>query len=210
MSNIVCTIVFLIIKVANKLGSHLANLMYPLFIKGALIYHHVIFNPSKTSFIGKTKINIGKNAKVILGDGFSCLSGIDNSIDMTGGSKINVKDGATLIIGSNTGITNTIIQCHDKIIIGNKVKIGAGTMIFDTDFHSLDWRDRNDGSDIEKRKKSPVIIEDLAFIGAHCIILKGVTIGEKSIIGAGSVVSRNVPSGEIWAGNPAKFIKIIK
>ena len=210
MSNTVCKVVFIIIKLANKVGSNLTNLIQPLFVKGALAYHHVIFNPSKTSFIGKTKINIGKNTNVILGDGFTCSSGINNSIDMTGGSKINVKDGASLIIGSDTGITNTIIQCYEKIVIGNKVKIGAGSMIFDTDFHSLDWRDRNDKSDIEKRKKSPVIIEDLAFIGAHCIILKGVTIGEKSIIGAGSVVSRNVPSGEVWAGNPAKFIKTIK
>lgn len=52
-------------------------------------------------------------------------------------------------------------------------------------------------------------IKDNAFIGAHSIILKGVTIGEKSIIGAGSVVARDVPDGEIWAGNPAKFIKNI-
>ena len=60
---------------------------------------------------------------------------------------------------------------------------------------------------LQKKRNAPVVIKDLAFIGMHSIILKGVTIGEKSIIGAGSVVSKDVPDGEIWAGNPARFIK---
>ena len=53
----------------------------------------------------------------------------------------------------------------------------------------------------------PVVIRDGAFIGAHSIILKGVTVGEKSVVGAGSVVTRSIPDGEIWAGNPARFIR---
>ena len=52
-----------------------------------------------------------------------------------------------------------------------------------------------------------MIIEDNVFIGAHSTILKGVTIGQNSIIGACSVVTKNIPPNEIWAGNPAKFIK---
>ena len=56
----------------------------------------------------------------------------------------------------------------------------------------------------------PVVIKDGAFIGAHCIILKGVSIGEKSVVGAGSVVTKSIPDGEIWAGNPAKFIRRIE
>lgn len=60
-----------------------------------------------------------------------------------------------------------------------------------------------------KRASAPVIIEDNAFIGARSIILKGVTIGANSIIGAGSVVTKSIPANEIWAGNPAKFIRKI-
>ena len=59
----------------------------------------------------------------------------------------------------------------------------------------------------EDIRSKPVKICKGAFIGAGSYILKGVTIGEKSIVGAGSVVTKDIPSGEIWAGNPAKFIR---
>ena len=106
-------------------------------------------------------------------------------------------------------MSNTAIHCHKSITIGNCVNFGGGVMIFDTDFHSLDWKDRQDGTDIAKRAIAPVVIDDYVFIGADSIILKGVHIGEKSIVGAGSVVSKDIPAGEIWAGNPARFIKRI-
>jgi acetyltransferase-like isoleucine patch superfamily enzyme len=85
--------------------------------------------------------------------------------------------------------------------------VGGGTKIYDTDFHWLEFEKRisEPGG-----KTAPVIIKDGAFIGAHCIILKGVSIGEKSIVGAGSVVTKSIPDGEIWAGNPAKFIKRVE
>lgn len=56
---------------------------------------------------------------------------------------------------------------------------------------------------------SKVTIEHDAFIGAGCIILKGITIGACSVVGAGSVVTKNIPTGQVWAGNPAKFIRNI-
>ena len=60
------------------------------------------------------------------------------------------------------------------------------------------------------KKKSPVIINNNVFIGAHSIILKGVTIGENSIIGACSLVTNDIPANEIWGGNPARRIKTLK
>lgn len=122
---------------------------------------------------------------------------------------IYVKRGKTMTIGANVGISNSTIICDKKINIEDNVFIGADVKIYDTDFHSLDYNKRiNIESDIPVSK--PVTIKKGSFIGAHSIILKGVTIGEHSIIGAGSVVTKSVPDGEIWAGNPAKFIKKVE
>lgn len=119
-----------------------------------------------------------------------------------------VDKGARLIIGDNLGISQAAIVCHSSITIGNNVKIGGGASIYDTDFHSIDPDLRaNSKTDFAHKVKSPVIIDDNVFIGAHAIILKGVTIGANSIIGSGSVLTKSVPANQIWAGNPAKFIR---
>lgn len=198
---------FILMKVFSKMGGVILDCFCDWYVKGCLLYHHVDFSPSQLRVTGFARINIGKGCLVKIGDDCALCSGASHGIETTSGSKINVKDGAQLVIGQHTGMTNVTIQCHQSVTIGDYVNIGAGCMIFDTDFHSLDWRDRKDGTDIAKRKKSPVVIKDLAFIGAHSIILKGVTIGEKAIVGAGSVVAKDVPDGEVWAGNPARLIK---
>lgn len=114
--------------------------------------------------------------------------------------------GGALQIGNNVGMSNTTIVCHDQVIIEDDVRIGGSTKIYDTNFHSLDVEERL-GRKSETVKTAPVRIKKGAFIGAHCIILKGVTIGESSIIGAGAVVTKDVPDGEIWGGNPARFLR---
>jgi len=121
-----------------------------------------------------------------------------------------VNKNALLKIGDNVGISGTVIVCSKEIIISDNVKIGGNTCIYDTDFHSLHAEDRNQiHEDISKINKKSVFIDKNVFIGAHVTILKGVHIGENSIVGACSVVSKDIPSNEIWAGNPAKFIRVI-
>lgn len=117
-----------------------------------------------------------------------------------------VMNGGILILEEGSGISNSSIYCVKSIRIGKNVFIGADCKIFDTDFHSLYLSERISGSD-QGMKSAPIVIEDGVFIGAASIILKGVHIGRESIIGAGSVVTTNVPPFEVWAGNPAKFIK---
>lgn len=115
---------------------------------------------------------------------------------------IVVKENAKLVIDDDSGISNSAIYCAQEIQIGKKVSIGGDCKIYDTDFHSIHLSERNTNV-----KSSPVIIKDGVFIGTGAIILKGVTIGTESVIGAGSVVTKNIPDYEVWAGNPAKFIK---
>ena len=114
-----------------------------------------------------------------------------------------------IIIGNNVGMSNSVICSQTKVEIEDYVLLGGGVKIYDTDFHSLNFQKRVRFDVDNDRRSLPVLLKKYAFIGAGSIILKGVTIGEKSIIGAGAVVVSDVPDGQIWAGNPARFIKDI-
>jgi acetyltransferase-like isoleucine patch superfamily enzyme len=147
-------------------------------------------------------------AHVFIGENFKMNNGAKYSdAGLNGKCRIEVRDNAVLTIGNNVGMSDTTITCHEKITIGNNVLLGVGSQIRDTNNHSLNPQDRLTGLDWEKKKTAPIVIKDNVFIGANCFILKGVTIGENAIIGACSVVTKNIPANEIWAGNPIKFIK---
>ncbi len=112
-------------------------------------------------------------------------------------------------IGNNSGVTSAIISSRTRIKIGNHVMVGGSVKIFDHDFHSLDFLHRRKGGGDRKHVKSDaVIIDDDVFIGANSIILKGVHIGARSIVGAGSVVTcSSIPPDSLVIGNPA-IIKV--
>lgn len=162
------------------------------------------------STIGIPYIMVSLGGKLKIGHNFVMNNGITgNPIGCYNPCTLFVGPNAVLSIGNYVGISQTAIICHQEITIGNNVNIGGGTSIYDTDFHSLSPLIRNSQEDQKLKKNSPVRICDNVFIGAHCIILKGVTIGKNSIIGAGSIVTKSIPDNQIWAGNPAKFIKNI-
>lgn len=144
---------------------------------------------------------------------------LGNSVTISGGSKFNPLAGnsestllaypsAIIKIGDNTKISNAIVISHSSVSIGANVLIGSGCRIIDSDFHSLDAEKRINGS-VKAAISKEIVIGEHAFIGAYTLILKGVKVGKKSIIGAGSVVTKSIPDFEIWAGNPARFIKSI-
>jgi acetyltransferase-like isoleucine patch superfamily enzyme len=114
---------------------------------------------------------------------------------------------AVLEIGDNFGMTGGTLCAAEHISIGNNVAIGANSTVIDTDFHPLNSELRR--IDPQGAKTAPIYIEDDVFIGMNCLILKGVTIGKSSVIGAGSVVTKEIPAGVIAAGNPAQIIKVL-
>lgn len=121
---------------------------------------------------------------------------------------IHVNKNAKLIIGDRVALSNSTIVCTNRIEIEDNVFIGGDCNIYDTDFHPIDASERINNR-LDKVKTAPILIKRGSFIGAHSIILKGVTIGENAIIGAGSLVSKDIPDNEIWAGNPIKKIRKI-
>lgn len=144
------------------------------------------------------KLRIGKNVTLNSYGGHSWCSFC----------KFVVLKNADLTIGNNTGLNGVMIFCSTKVTIGNDVKIGGNTRITDTNHHSLDFIIRRDvKKDAENAISSPVEIGNDVFIGANCYIGKGVSIGDRTIIAAGSVVIKSIPSDCIAGGNPAKVIR---
>lgn len=153
----------------------------------------------------KGAITIGCNVK-LTARFLTNTAGISNPI------LLETLDNGFIEIGNDSGLTSTIISARTRVTIGSFVKIGANVRLFDHDFHALDSSLRRNGSTDRKNVKTvEIIVEDDVFIGANSIILKGVRIGQGSIIGAGSVVAlRDIPPFSRVAGNPARIVGQVK
>lgn len=177
-------------KVFNYLQLKRKHVKY----KRNLVIHGLLF------LHGHGNIDIGEEVIITSSSNY-------NPTDGSNLTHLSTKENGKLIIGDRCGLSNCAITASKEVIIEAGVLIGSGVFISDTDHHELRAEDRknNTGNILS----APIKIEKDVFIGARSIILKGVTIGEGSVVGAGSVVTKDIPAGEIWAGNPAKFIKKI-
>lgn len=164
--------------------------------------------PETLNLDGRLKLVCSKNPDIIFGKNVVICSGVE--ANPGGGGQKNtlftVNEGARLVIDDGAGISNSTIVVNDNVYIGKNVNIGVNCIIYDTDMHAVDYKDR---MLCENTKTAPVKILEGAWICGHSIILKGVTIGEKSVVAAGSVVTHDIPANELWGGNPAKFIRKI-
>lgn len=191
--------------------------LYPIFKVRIFIinfYNKILLSNYKVNYGINLKINgriyIKSLGNLKIGD--NCIINSSKNINPIGGdiiSRLIVQENAMLHIGNNVGISNSTIYCVNKITIEDNVWIGGGCKIWDSDFHSIDPNIRLFQNDSNINTK-PINIKERAFIGGLSIILKGVTIGKNSVVGAGSVVTKDIPENEIWAGNPAKFIRKLK
>lgn len=144
----------------------------------------------------KSSVTIGSNCG-FRSDFTSNLVGLNRKCIIT-----TLRSGSEVIIGNNSGFSGTVIAAAGSIKIGNNVLCGANTTITDYDWH---------GIEPDKRRTAPgpkrVVIEDNVWLGLNSVVLKGVTIGKNSVIGANSLVTKDIPENVIAAGNPCKVIK---
>lgn len=153
-----------------------------------------------------------ESGKIIIGDNVTINSASwANPIGVGDRTYFQLLNDAMVKIGNNCGISNAAFTCASEIVLEDNVLVGSGCRLYDTDFHALDYSERIKGNyPGAPIKTKPIYIGEGAFIGAGTYILKGVNIGKHSIIGAGSVVTKSIPENEIWAGNPARFVRKIE
>ena len=118
-----------------------------------------------------------------------------------------MSQGARIVIGNDVGMSGGTICAAQSVTIGEGALLGANVTIADTDFHpTASTARRYSRKDVAI---APIQIEENVFVGTGCFVLKGVTIGANSIIGAGSVVTKSIPANVIAAGNPCRPVKHI-
>ncbi len=116
-----------------------------------------------------------------------------------------LRQGAIISIGNGSGFSGTVISAAERISIGSNVLCGANVTITDTDWHHLD----SSLEGVELVPSAPVVIGSNVWLGMNVIVLKGVSIGKNSVIGANSLVSTDIPENVIAVGQPAKVVKKI-
>ena len=194
---------------------NLLNKIYTNIIK--IKYKNKVFFGNKLVVMGKIPyFKLPKNGKVVLGENIILNSDIKNSnTALTYRCKFVTGYDGIIEIGDNTMINGSCIVSYLHVKFGKNCQIASSTLISDTDFHPIDSVARK--AQVEGRefsfdmvKKEKIDIGDNVWIGWNCTILKGVLIGDNSVIAAGSVVLRgNYPPNSLIAGNPAKVVKVL-
>ena len=201
-----------------RISRKLKIFYYKRFNKLKFTLSAVEFGKNLTA-ICKIYLYLGENARVTIGSNCTITSGEGiNPLCRTQRAMIYAEPNARITIGNDTGMSSPCIWAKTSIKIGDNVKIGGDCILLDTDAHNLDWKIRrsteiaSNGQTIDCASASsmPIVIEDDVMIGTRCIILKGVTIGARSVIAAGSIVTKSIPADCIAGGNPAKMIKTLE
>lgn len=162
---------------------------------------HFVGVPVITTVKNST-IEIGKNTVVVSRSAAHPMGLYHRSFIRT------LRAGAKIKIGKNVGMSGVSICCMSSIEIEDNVGIGANTTIIDNDFHPMDTTiPKTEWDNHEYIKTKPIRIEHDALIGMNVLIKKGVVIGHHAVIGAGSIIVKDVPPYSVYAAPPAVMIK---
>ena len=188
-------------RITNEMRRLLA---YP-YIRCAFAYHGISWG-KRWRILGMPIVQRHRSSEIILGNGLSIRSWPRTNPLVPHHPVVFAtrKPGAVIRVGDNCGFSGTTFVADERIELGNRVQIGSNASLVDTDFHPLTPKER--ARDFNAGAAAPIEVNDKVFIGMDSLILKGVTIGQGSVVGAGSVVSQDVPPRTVVAGNPAEVV----
>jgi len=174
--------------------------IYSSFISNIIISFKGIGSGKGNTFFGIPCFHRYPFSKILIGN--KCTFRSDHTSNLIGVNHkciLSTHDEKAIIkIGDKCGFSGVSIGAAKEIIIGNNVLCGANVVITDFDWHL----------DISNTQPKTVIIHNNVWIGLNTVILKGVEIGENTIIGASSLVVNNIPANVIAGGNPCKVLKV--
>jgi acetyltransferase-like isoleucine patch superfamily enzyme len=188
-----------------KVGNELRRRGAAPWLRLAFAAHGVAWG-KRWRIFGMPRLQLHRGSALVLGDGLELRSWPASNPLMPNHPVVFATRSAHAVIkvGVDCGFTGGTVVAAERIEIGDRVLVGANATIMDTDFHPLDPAQRR--ADINAGASAPVFIEDDVFIGMNAVILKGVRLGAGCVVGAGSVVSKDVAAGATVAGNPAKVV----
>jgi carbonic anhydrase/acetyltransferase-like protein (isoleucine patch superfamily) len=161
-------------------------------------------------FVGTPIIDLRKNARAVLGDGV-VLNSSNRGYHAAMASPVKLmadRAGAVISIGSRTRLNGATVHAWNRITIGDNCLVAAGVQIFDANGHALAPSHPADRLFVADEPR-PIRIEDNVWLGLNVIILPGSSIGEGSVIAAGSIVSGDIPAGVLAAGQPARVVRVL-
>src|ERR1035437_4479678 len=150
-------------------------------------------------------VRIGDGGIVRMGSDVSiCNTLAENPAGVTHRTALIAGSNARLTIGNGVGMCGAVVFCTAEVTIEDRVLLGAGARVYDSDVHSVAAGDRRKGL---RQASAPVLICEDVWVGTSAVVLKGVTIGARSVVAAMAVVTSDVPPDTLVAGVPARAIR---
>jgi carbonic anhydrase/acetyltransferase-like protein (isoleucine patch superfamily) len=162
----------------------------------------------RVSIEGTPIIDARRGTRIVIGDEVT-LNSSNRGYHLNMYSPVKLltdRPGAVISIGERTRIHGSCLHAYASISIGRQCLIAANCQLTDGHGHDLSFED------VENRINTigdcrPIVVEDCVWIGANCLVMPGVTIGRGTVIGAGSIVTKDIPPMVVAAGNPAQIIR---
>jgi acetyltransferase-like isoleucine patch superfamily enzyme len=203
------------VRFLGKLYCHiflhwLPRLMGVLYLEFFLLVYSGFKTGLRSYVCGRFSVQIFQGGRLEIGDDFYFVSEPKRSaITLFARGQFTVFPGAIIKIGNRVALNGTAITSKRCVEIGEGTQIGPNVIIVDSDFHNI-WPPESRWGTSTQENDKDVKIGKNVWVGMNTIILKGSRIGNNSVIGAGSVVTGEIPADCIASGNPARYQRDLK